>query len=125
LINTLFLQYEVVTFYKILHSSLDEQQKRDAGTELVEVGPRFTLEPIKIFAGSFGGSIIYQNNSYVPPRVVSIVVFLVVLGLIAVITNNAMLHYESDDSNYLKDIFTELSTPCETLYLFSISNMNF
>jgi len=37
-------------------------------TELVEIGPRFTLEPIKIYEGSFGGPIIYTNKSHIPHK---------------------------------------------------------
>ncbi|KAI3991225.1 hypothetical protein MKX01_022446 [Papaver californicum] len=32
---------------------------------LVEVGPRFCLNPIKIFAGSFGGPTLYDNPYYI------------------------------------------------------------
>ncbi|XP_009789971.1 ribosome biogenesis protein BRX1 homolog 2-like [Nicotiana tabacum] len=39
---------------------------------LVEVGPRFCLNPIKIFGGSFGGSFggptLYENPFYVSPN---------------------------------------------------------
>lgn len=38
---------------------------------LVEVGPRVCLQPIKIFAGSFGGPVLYENPSYVSPNKVS------------------------------------------------------
>ncbi|GAB2289012.1 Ribosome bioproteinsis protein BRX1 1 [Dionaea muscipula] len=38
---------------------------------LVEVGPRFCLNPIKIFGGSFGGPILYENPLYVSPNQVS------------------------------------------------------
>lgn len=38
---------------------------------LVEVGPRVCLQPIKIFAGSFGGPVIYENPGYVSPNKVS------------------------------------------------------
>jgi ribosome biogenesis protein BRX1 len=34
---------------------------------LAEVGPRFVLNLIKIFDGSFGGSVIYENPHYVAP----------------------------------------------------------
>ena len=36
--------------------------------ELVEIGPRFSLNPIKIFAGFMGGEVIYSNKFYIPPR---------------------------------------------------------
>ncbi|AAF30341.1 unknown protein; 80333-82175 [Arabidopsis thaliana] len=35
---------------------------------LIEVGPRFCLNPIKIFAGSFGGPTLYENPLYVSPN---------------------------------------------------------
>ncbi|KAG7953649.1 hypothetical protein I3843_12G119800 [Carya illinoinensis] len=35
---------------------------------LVEVGPRFCLNPIKIFSGSFGGPTLYENPFYISPN---------------------------------------------------------
>ena len=35
---------------------------------LVEIGPRFVLIPIRIFGGSLGGATLYQNQSYVTPN---------------------------------------------------------
>ncbi|CAH9083978.1 unnamed protein product [Cuscuta europaea] len=47
-------------------------QKLDRGDlekmTLVEVGPRFCLNPIKIFGGSFGGPALYENPFYVSPN---------------------------------------------------------
>ncbi|XP_019149710.1 PREDICTED: ribosome biogenesis protein BRX1-like [Ipomoea nil] len=47
-------------------------QKLDRGDlekmTLVEVGPRFCLNPIKIFGGSFGGPTLYENPFYVSPN---------------------------------------------------------
>eukprot|EP00658_Telonema_sp_P-2_P084561 TRINITY_DN9419_c0_g1_i9.p2 TRINITY_DN9419_c0_g1~~TRINITY_DN9419_c0_g1_i9.p2 ORF type:complete len:129 (+),score=26.75 TRINITY_DN9419_c0_g1_i9:147-533(+) len=37
------------------------------GMELAEVGPRMVLNPIRIFAGSFGGATLYQNPGYSTP----------------------------------------------------------
>ena len=37
---------------------------------LVEVGPRVCLNPIKIFAGAFGGPVIYDNPTYVSPNTI-------------------------------------------------------
>ena len=36
-----------------------------------QVGPRFCLNPIKIFGGSFGGPTLYENSFYVSPNQVS------------------------------------------------------
>lgn len=38
---------------------------------LSEIGPRFSLFPMKIFAGSFGGSVIWENPKYISPNKVS------------------------------------------------------
>ncbi|RZC62031.1 hypothetical protein C5167_023770 [Papaver somniferum] len=50
----------------------NETDKVDRGgldkMTLVEVGPRFCLNPIKIFAGSFGGPTLYDNPFYVSPN---------------------------------------------------------
>jgi ribosome biogenesis protein BRX1 len=37
-------------------------------TSLVEIGPRFVLEPIRIFRGSFGGQTLFQNPRFVSPN---------------------------------------------------------
>lgn len=40
----------------------------DEATSLVEIGPRFVLNPIRIFRGSFGGQTLYQNPEFVSPN---------------------------------------------------------
>lgn len=35
---------------------------------LVEVGPRFCLQPVRLFAGPFAGRVIYENAEYVAPN---------------------------------------------------------
>ena len=37
-------------------------------TSLVEIGPRFVLNPIRIFRGSFGGQTLYKNDDFVAPN---------------------------------------------------------
>lgn len=36
---------------------------------LVEVGPRFVLQPVRFFSGSFGGRTLWQEENFVPPHV--------------------------------------------------------
>ncbi|DAZ99581.1 TPA: hypothetical protein N0F65_001409 [Lagenidium giganteum] len=36
--------------------------------QLIEIGPRFVLTPIRIFDGSFGGQTLFQNPHYVSPN---------------------------------------------------------
>mmetsp|Transcript_29257 Transcript_29257/g.62997 ORF Transcript_29257/g.62997 Transcript_29257/m.62997 type:complete len:383 (-) Transcript_29257:70-1218(-) len=38
-------------------------------TSLIEIGPRFVLNPIRIFRGSFGGQTLYVNKQFVNPNV--------------------------------------------------------
>ncbi|KAJ3329447.1 Ribosome biogenesis protein brx1 [Blyttiomyces sp. JEL0837] len=41
---------------------------KEGETTLVEIGPRFTLNIIRIFSGSFFGSTLYENPAYVSPN---------------------------------------------------------
>ena len=40
----------------------------DSTTSLVEIGPRFVLNPIRIFRGSFGGQALFHNADFVSPN---------------------------------------------------------
>lgn len=37
-------------------------------TSLVEIGPRLVLQPIRVFAGAFGGATLYANSAFVTPN---------------------------------------------------------
>ncbi|KAL9191466.1 hypothetical protein ACHAXT_001172 [Thalassiosira profunda] len=41
-----------------------------SSTSLIEIGPRFVLNPIRIFRGSFGGQTLYVNEDFVNPNVI-------------------------------------------------------
>jgi len=45
-----------------------KQSGQEANTSLVEIGPRFVLNPIRIFRGSFGGQTLFQNPDFVSPN---------------------------------------------------------
>ena len=47
---------------------VDTATKKEAETSLVEVGPRFCLQLIRMFNGSFGGSTLYENPEYESPN---------------------------------------------------------
>lgn len=53
------------------HYQISPATERDANKPLrqtlTEIGPRFVLDPIKIFDGSFSGGVIYQNPHYLSP----------------------------------------------------------
>ncbi len=42
--------------------------KKANETQLVEIGPRFVLIPIRIFNGSLHGATLYQNAAFVSPN---------------------------------------------------------
>lgn len=37
------------------------------GLSLCEIGPRFVLDPVKIFSGSFKGPVVWSNSSFISP----------------------------------------------------------
>merc|ERR1712157_197720 len=45
-----------------------EKQSTTLSTSLVEIGPRFVLNPIKIFNGSLTGNILFENSKFVSPN---------------------------------------------------------
>jgi ribosome biogenesis protein BRX1 len=45
-----------------------KQLGQEQNTSLVEIGPRFVLNPIRIFRGSFGGQTLYANPDFVSPN---------------------------------------------------------
>lgn len=47
---------------------LDKKKASADSASLVEVGPRVCLNPIKIFGGSFGGPVLFDNPHFVSPN---------------------------------------------------------
>ena len=45
-----------------------KQSGQNQSTSLVEIGPRFVLNPVRIFRGSFGGQTLYRNPDFVSPN---------------------------------------------------------
>ena len=61
--------------YQIVEETLDEKVVRKAvknastdKNKLIEIGPRFVLNPIRIFSGSFTGRTLYANPRYESPN---------------------------------------------------------
>ena len=61
-------------FVQIVDSASGSGNQKE--TTLVEVGPRFALNLIKVFSGSFGGATLYDNPQYRSPNEVCPSVFL-------------------------------------------------
>ena len=53
--------------YQIVYETEQTDGKKDAPI-LVEIGPRFVLNPIRIFSGSFVGSTLWENPNYTSPN---------------------------------------------------------
>ena len=61
--------------YQIVEDTLDEKEVKKAvknartdKNKLIEIGPRFVLNPIRIFSGSFTGHTLYANPRYESPN---------------------------------------------------------
>lgn len=63
-----------IRHYQIADESTDKKTrekmiaKGEEPTSLVEIGPRFVCDIIRVFAGAFGGPTIYFNQNYVSPN---------------------------------------------------------
>eukprot|EP00455_Lapot_gusevi_P046550 TRINITY_DN6146_c0_g1_i2.p1 TRINITY_DN6146_c0_g1~~TRINITY_DN6146_c0_g1_i2.p1 ORF type:complete len:295 (-),score=42.34 TRINITY_DN6146_c0_g1_i2:22-906(-) len=54
--------------YQIVYDEATKA-RNEGDPVLVEVGPRFVLNPIRIFSGSFQGATLFENNRFVSPNV--------------------------------------------------------
>lgn len=45
----------------------NKESGSDKETQLVEIGPRFVLIPIRVFMGSLSGPTLYANQAFVTP----------------------------------------------------------
>lgn len=52
--------------YQIFRENVTNKSSTDY--ELVEIGPRFSMCPVKIFSEFMGGEVLYANSKYVAPR---------------------------------------------------------
>lgn len=58
--------------YQIVEESVaagENENKNKDNVILVEIGPRFVLNPMRIFSGGFGGATLWRNLNYMPPRI--------------------------------------------------------
>lgn len=66
-ISFMFLDNKIwFRHYQISPQTEDDREKPNRQL-LTEIGPRFVMEPIKIFDGSFGGETLYKNEEYMTP----------------------------------------------------------
>lgn len=59
-----FRHFQIVATSRV---ETKESGAKEEDVELVEIGPRFVLTPIRILEGSFHGVTMYENPHYVPP----------------------------------------------------------
>lgn len=72
----------------------------------LSIGPRFVLNPIRIFEGSFGGPTLFQNPHYVSPNDVSRIVLLY--------STKILLKYMF----MIGTINMEMNGPCKYMYMY-------
>ncbi|KAJ1871290.1 Ribosome biogenesis protein brx1 [Coemansia sp. RSA 486] len=51
-------------------STTGGDMSKDDKPTLIEIGPRFVLNPIRIFEGSFGGPTLYENPKFISPNAI-------------------------------------------------------
>ncbi|KAI3660295.1 hypothetical protein MP638_001732 [Amoeboaphelidium occidentale] len=64
--------FDHVLLFCYLDSKIYVRHYQIVKQEVVEIGPRFVLNPIRIFGGSFGGMTLFHNKDYVSNRNVRI-----------------------------------------------------
>lgn len=74
----------------------------------LSIGPRFVLNPIRIFEGSFGGPTLFQNPHYVSPNDVS--------KMLLLYTTKMLLKYMY--MNMIGTINMEINGPCKYMYMY-------
>lgn len=74
----------------------------------LSIGPRFVLNPIRIFEGSFGGPTLFQNPHYVSPNDVS--------KMLLLYTTKMLLKYMY--MNMIGTINMEMNGPCKYMYMY-------
>jgi ribosome biogenesis protein BRX1 len=63
-----FRNYQILDHAKEAKARARILEKGETPTELVEIGPRFVMNPVKIFAGAMSGHVIWSNPTYVSPN---------------------------------------------------------
>jgi ribosome biogenesis protein BRX1 len=62
--SIVFRVYQIVNQHETLFTEKDDVEK----LVLIEIGPRMTLQPIKMFGESLGGEALWQNARYITPN---------------------------------------------------------
>jgi len=62
--------YPFYCHFSLVQIAYEANDKTQAAGEpvLVEIGPRFVLNPVKIFGGSFRGAVLWENPEYISPN---------------------------------------------------------
>jgi ribosome biogenesis protein BRX1 len=62
--NIFFRNYQILNEIKEKYKNEDSEDK----INLLEIGPRFTMEIIRIFNNALGGKTLYLNKYYISPK---------------------------------------------------------
>ncbi|KAA0174202.1 hypothetical protein FNF27_04214 [Cafeteria roenbergensis] len=63
-----FRHYQILDHAKETKARTRMEARGEMPTELVEIGPRFVLNPVRAFEGAFGGRVIWSNPTFVTPN---------------------------------------------------------
>lgn len=63
-----FRHYQILDHAKETKARKQMEGRGELPMELVEIGPRFVLNPVRAFEGAFGGPVIWSNPSFVSPN---------------------------------------------------------
>ncbi len=101
-----FRAYQIMNQHEEKFTEKDDIEK----LVLIEIGPRMTLQPIKIFEGSLGGKALWQNKAFIAPskaRSKKMEEYLKKRDTKAIRKNKLkkMLKEGRDDDSYLSDAF--------------------
>eukprot|EP01112_Ceratiomyxa_fruticulosa_P022236 TRINITY_DN8086_c0_g1_i1.p1 TRINITY_DN8086_c0_g1~~TRINITY_DN8086_c0_g1_i1.p1 ORF type:complete len:336 (-),score=71.82 TRINITY_DN8086_c0_g1_i1:243-1166(-) len=59
-----FYAIDGVIWFRVYQIVLKPDGKNEPTPELVEIGPRFVLHPVRIFSSSFKGAVLYESPTY-------------------------------------------------------------
>lgn len=63
-----FRHYQIIDHAKEAKARKAMETRGQLPTELAEIGPRFVLNPVRIFSGAFSGPVLWRNPAFVSPN---------------------------------------------------------
>ena len=93
-----FRNYQIVNQHEEKFTAEDDIEK----LMLIEIGPRFCLQPIKSFDDTMGGEALWQNSTYITPSKIRSKKYTEFIK---------KRHEKADRKNYKEDVFKKGQDP--------------